>query len=242
MFQESEKTLTNIDPARFSAIVLVHGHQSRTVNDVLRSHGFEVSSPKDVATAEELCARTRFDLAVYDQDVEGALDLARDGALSSKPRVSVGLIREERSLRVPGLRVHFVLHKPFTRDFFVKTIRAAHGPIAADRRANLRHQVSLEAETYILHHGELRSLERVKVVNLSQTGLCLQASEMLPQGSQVELTFTLPRNSVTVQLGGNVVWAHSSGRAGVKFSELSEAERHKLEQWSGSFLPELVRT
>jgi hypothetical protein len=100
----------------------------------------------------------------------------------------------------------------------------------------------LEAETYILHHGELRSLERVKVVNLSQTGLCLQASEMLPQGSQVELTFTLPRNSVTVQLGGNVVWAHSSGRAGVKFSELSEAERHKLEQWSGSFLPEPVRT
>lgn len=233
---KKETTRSGIAP--LSALVLAKQDHSSLLQRVLQSHGFAVSLAQGVDLAEKMCAHQRFDLAVYDQDVNGALDLAREGRLTSRPRVSVGLLGASTEIQVPGLRVHFVVRKPFTDDIFAKTVRAAYGPIVADRRLSFRHEVNVKADCKIRHRGELRALEGVRIVNLSQTGLCLHASEMLPQGVTAELTFRLPQTDIQVQLVGAVIWAHISGRAGLKFCELSSEEQHKLEKWHELALPD----
>jgi hypothetical protein len=72
------------------------------------------------------------------------------------------------------------------------------------------------------------------VLNLSLTGLCLQAHEMLPQEALLETVFRLPSSHLTVQLAGRVVWSHASGRSGVKFVNLDSSNQHKLEDWADS--------
>ena len=233
-----DTTCSRMSTAPLSALLLAKGEHRLFLKKVLHSHGFTVATAVHVEVAKELCARERFDLAVYEQDVNGALDLARESSLSSQPRVAIGLLQPGKALQGEGLRVHFVVHKPLTSDLFAKTLKAAYGPIAADRRASCRHLVKIEAsQCNMLHYGELRAVEGVRVVNVSQTGLCLEASEMLPQGATVELGFKIPETDITLQLSGMVIWAHASGRAGVKFSQLDAAEQRKLEEWHESALP-----
>jgi hypothetical protein len=69
-------------------------------------------------------------------------------------------------------------------------------------------------------------------LNLSLTGLCIQAHEMLPQEAVLELVFPLPSSNLTIQVIGKVVWSHSSGRSGVKFINIDPSDQHKLEDWA----------
>lgn len=222
-----------------SALVLANRDHAILMTRVLESHGFKVTRSVSADSAEELCKRQRFDLAVYDHDVNGALELTGARHLSSRPRVAVGLYPLTRTSRASQDRLHFVVHKPFTADLFAKTIKAAYGPIAADRRVSFRHQVDVAASCSLLHRGEVRKVEGTRIVNLSCTGVCLQAPEMLPQAAEVELSFQLPSSQITVRLAGMVIWAHASGRAGIKFTQLDPEEQRKLEDWLDSLLPQL---
>ncbi len=122
-----------------------------------------------------------------------------------------------------------------------KTVTATYGPIAAERRAGFRLQVNIAAsECTMLHRGELRSLAGVRLVNLSHTGLCLEAAEMLPQGAIVEVSFTVPQSQVRVELVGAVMWTHASGRGGIKFNQPDPEELAKFEDWLDSVLPNAV--
>lgn len=220
-----------------SALVVANRDHEILVTRVLELHGFKVTRSVSAVYAEELCKRQRFDLAIYDHDVNGALELAGSRHPSSQPRVAVGLYPVTRMHQVSGARLLFVVHKPFTADLFAKTIKAAYGPIAADRRMSFRHQMDVEASCTLLHRGELRKLEGTRIVNLSCTGLCLQGPEMLPQAAEAELSVPLPSSQVTVRLAGMVIWAHASGRTGIKFTQLDPEEQRKLEDWLDSLLP-----
>ena len=224
--------------APLSALVLAHTDQAALVERILGSQGFVVSCAPTAIAAKKLCAHQRFDLAVYDQDVKGALELALPNTLPSQPRVIIGLMRAGDPVQVPGMRLHFVLQKPFNGQLLAKTVTATHGPIAAERRAGFRLPVNIPAsECTLLHRGELRSLAGVRLVNLSHTGLCLEASEMLAQGAIVEVSFTLPQSQHQVALVGTVMWTHVSGRGGIKFNPAHPEEQGKFEDWLDSMLP-----
>jgi hypothetical protein len=221
---------TNAAP--LSALILAGKEQSLLLNKVLESHGFTVTMVTQIARAEKLCARQRFDLGIYDQDVTGALDFAGAKDIPSRPRIAVGLVRTEKGIQVSGTRLHFVVHKPFTSDLFAKTVKASFGPIAAERRISFRHSVDLDAsECYMLHENVLRALNHVRLVNVSHTGLCLHAAEMLPQGATMEVAFVPPKGETPIRAIGTVVWAHASGRAGLKFNELDPAQQVEPENW-----------
>jgi c-di-GMP-binding flagellar brake protein YcgR len=83
----------------------------------------------------------------------------------------------------------------------------------------------------------MRSISGAQIVNISQTGMCLQSEEMLPQNGGLALDFTVPHRQLVLQLRGIVMWSHASGRAGVKFSELKPADQRNLEDWLDSLLP-----
>jgi len=215
-----------------SALVLVESESARLATDVLRSHGFEIRQAGDASSAGELCRHRRFDLGVYDESVQGAMEMAGVERSSSLPRVSIGLLKNASRV-FP--RLHFVLPKPLSTEVFSRTVKAALGPIAADRRQSFRHQAHIDvASCCLLHGGRARPLSAVTVVNLSLTGLCLQASEMLPQSAIVELAFALPSSQINVCLSGIVVWSQASGRAGIMLTSVHRDDQRRLEDWVDS--------
>jgi response regulator RpfG family c-di-GMP phosphodiesterase len=222
----------------YTALVLSDHPDAVLMKAVLESHGFRVAKATDVASAEILCRSERFDLAVYDQHVAGALDLAGMKSPSSRPRVAVGLVQAMQFRDVVGKRLHLVLRRPFTEGELSKTVKAAYGPIAADRRLNFRHEVNLKADSCnLLHRGELRTLTEVVIVNFSLTGMCLQTREMLPQTGRVHMSFVIPGEDVALRVAGTVIWAHACGRCGIKFNQLDSGAQRKLEGWVDSMLP-----
>jgi PilZ domain len=215
----------------FSALLVAKADQAAMVKRILLLHGFDVLLLPNAAAASELSKQRRFDLAVYDEAVHGALELA-DYSKSSLHRVAIGLLADTRSSSV-GVRLHFILRKPISVELFDKAVRAALAPIAADRRASFRHEANIQAISCLLHHrGSSRELRGASIVNLSLTGLCIYASEMLPQDGTVDLTFRLPPSYGNVHLNGTVVWSHSSGRCGVKFTSIDPLNQRKLEDWA----------
>ncbi|HKR85835.1 MAG TPA: PilZ domain-containing protein, partial [Terriglobales bacterium] len=76
---------------------------------------------------------------------------------------------------------------------------------------------------------------QVMIVNVSRTGMCVQAGAMLPQGAQIELTFPAHELEGTLHISGAVVWAHASGRAGLKLVKIEPES--EFERWLTSILP-----
>jgi hypothetical protein len=222
------------ESAALSALVLANVHSAELVTKVLRSHNFDVVDTGNAMTASELCKHRRFDLGIYDGDVSGALGLAEPSGMSSLPRVAIGLL-PAAGRDSAGTRLHFVVRKPIDPELFAKTVKAAFAPIACDRRLSFRHEALIDVSFCSLKHREKsRVLSGARILNLSLTGLCIQAGEMLPQEAVLETVFRLPSSNSTIQLIGKVVWSHSSGRSGVKFMNLDTSDQRKLEDWADS--------
>jgi hypothetical protein len=225
-----------IEVAALSALVLSNPESATLVKSILVAHGFHVLNADNAGVAMDLCKRQRFDLAVYDTEVSGTLGLVGNGSPAFLPRVAIGLL--PATDRPISARLHFLVRKPVGKELFSRTVKAAFAPIAADRRASLRQQVSVPAsECAVFYHGGRRNLEQVRVVNLSLSGMCLHAPEMLPQGASIEAAFALPGTDRMVRTVGRIVWAHSSGRCGIQFEQLNPSEQQKLEDWLDAVLP-----
>jgi len=67
--------------------------------------------------------------------------------------------------------------------------------------------------------------------------MCVTAGEMLPQGAQIELSFTTIGLEPTLQVKGTVVWSHASGRAGIQFVKSGHEPEEVFEAWLRSVLP-----
>ena len=62
---------------------------------------------------------------------------------------------------------------------------------------------------------------------------------MLPQSASVDVAFALPSTQFHVRMSGTVVWAHASGRAGVKLTRVHRDDQQLLEDWvDGMFCAE----
>lgn len=222
-----------------SALVLSSDLEAiSTTVRILASHGFDVKRASNAATAEQLCRRSRFDLAVYDLGCSGWTELLE---LNSAPRVVIGLTTPGGLKQALAKGIHFLLQKPFTVDLFTKTMKAAYGTIATDRLRSFRHQVDIAAiKCKVTHDAEMNSLEKVRIANLSQTGVCLEAGIMLSQGAAIEVSFALPDSGALIELRGTIVWTHTNGRAGIKITEVISGNAALYDSWLTSMLPSPV--
>ncbi len=207
-------------------------------NKIFDDYGFSVSAAKSAPEADALIKRTSFDLAVFDNDVPGAFNLAPQKISGSTPRVVFAMVNRAQNRDMQGKRVHFVVQKPFSADLFLKSLRAAYGVMLREKRAAHRQEVDRPASsTTLVHEGSQRSLPRVTILNVSKTGIGLDAREMLPQDSTIQLSFQLPETDETVQVSGKIIWTCQNGKAGVRFTHLLPADQKTLHTWIDSKLP-----
>ncbi len=96
-----------------------------------------------------------------------------------------------------------------------------------DRRAVLRRNV---VDSHLVT-VDLAFQTGALVLDLSETGIGVQALSSAPMGATTTLQFDLPETGGRVDAIGRIAWTDSSGRLGIRFEEIAELSRVHLAQW-----------
>lgn len=76
-----------------------------------------------------------------------------------------------------------------------------------------------------------RVAELNEILDISESGMGIQALWPLALGRTSDFRLDLPKPGTYLEVKGTVVWCGPSGRAGVRFDELSEDNHRELEDW-----------
>jgi len=71
------------------------------------------------------------------------------------------------------------------------------------------------------------------ILDLSEEGLAMRAPAPVTSRGRVHLHLQLSQPEAELETTGYIAWADALGRAGVRFSELPEAARRRLDEWLG---------
>lgn len=96
-----------------------------------------------------------------------------------------------------------------------------------ERRGCVRHKV--HGPVFASFDGVTRGF----ILDLSEEGMAMQTIAPLEVRRRLQLQMNLPEADY-LETTGYVAWADALGRAGVRFSELPEEARRRLEQWLAS--------
>jgi CheY-like chemotaxis protein len=223
----------------FSALLLLPDEASLNMaRRVLESFGISVFAASSVVEAEGILHHTRLDLAICDFDMPYAADLSLLQASSRWRGLSIGLMPSARLDQSSHKRIQVRIPKPVSVDMLVRSLKASYTNMAQNRIAAYRHTMPVKLVSGTLaHRGWQRTLQQANVLNVSQTGLCLNAAEPLPHGAAISMNLLLPETSSAVHASGNVVWSHTSGRAGIVFDRSAGPEMKKLQEHLNTWLP-----
>src|SRR6266702_3391028 len=100
-----------------------------------------------------------------------------------------------------------------------------------DRRRTLRHRVHSPAYASLAGSSRDAVLELCEILNISERGMCIQASSPMPVNRLLPLVLDLSETGARIHTTGHVVWSEPSGRTGIRFPEFPEASLNQLEEW-----------
>jgi CheY-like chemotaxis protein len=129
--------------------------------------------------------------------------------------------------RAYALGANFTLEKPLTVEFTTRTLRAAAGLIARERRRYFRQDVCAKVRLWVKTTGR-DGEQSALMTNLSETGMLLSQAA-LKAGAKLRFEFTLPWSEIVVAGSGVVTWAEE-GYAGVRMAVPKTVQR-SLEDW-----------
>lgn len=223
----------------FSAVLVSNDVAAANITGrVFDDYDVKVDVAKTALEMAKLMEQHRYDLAVYDQDVPGAVELVSSTWPRNRPRLVMALARNHNVNDLQGKPVHLIIPKPFTPGLFTKSIRAAYSLIVKDRRTAFRYSVRADASSAsVVDASGKRSLERVTLINLSQSGMCIQAAELLPKGALIAVEFILPESKKLVRTKGTIIWSDAFFKAGIKFGDIPSVDRRNLCEWLSERTP-----
>jgi hypothetical protein len=73
--------------------------------------------------------------------------------------------------------------------------------------------------------------ETAFLLNVSESGMAVQAMAVLRPGLSLPFVFSLPGTGDEVRGIARIVWTDRSGRAGMQFVDVPEYDRFRLRQW-----------
>lgn len=94
-----------------------------------------------------------------------------------------------------------------------------------ERRTCLRHKV--RGPVFASFDGVTGGM----ILDLSEQGLAMQTVTPIEPDRQFNMRLDLPDSNAHLETTGYIAWADALGRAGVRFSELPEEARQRLDQW-----------
>ena len=100
-----------------------------------------------------------------------------------------------------------------------------------DRRRAVRHSVHSPAYVDLNGSSQDRVLELSEILNISEGGMCIQASSPMKVNRLLPLCLDLSETRSRIYTTGHVVWSEASGKTGIRFPELPESSRVQLQSW-----------
>jgi L-methionine (R)-S-oxide reductase len=94
-----------------------------------------------------------------------------------------------------------------------------------ERRSFVRHKVN--GPVFASFDGVTGGM----ILDLSEQGLSMQTAAPLESGHPLHLRLDLPDSGAPLETTGYIAWADALGRAGVRFSDLPEDARQRLDHW-----------
>ena len=191
------------------------------------------------STALETLKQKKFDLFVLDFDLRGVGEVLSSVILNRVGRGSnvIALTAAASALsdELCG-RARYTLDKPLTIDAMAGTLQSMYRKIFLEKRAYFRCAVRIHASAAYQQYFTRRPIENAVLQDISQTGLCLNTGEVLPQGVKVFVDFQLPETKDHIHTAGNVIWSER-GRTGIQFSSIPADEFDKLRCWLNARCP-----
>jgi len=107
----------------------------------------------------------------------------------------------------------------------VRKLLAGKQDMIPDRRSCLRHKVNGPA------FASFDGVTGGMILDLSEQGMSMQTAAPLEAHRRIQLHLNLPEPATYLETTGYIAWADALGRAGIRFSDLPEEARVRLEQW-----------
>ncbi|MGP0017323.1 MAG: GAF domain-containing protein [Candidatus Sulfotelmatobacter sp.] len=104
-------------------------------------------------------------------------------------------------------------------------------PVSANRRRRVRHRIQTPAYATFTAESQSAMLDLHEIVDISEDGVAIQYHSPLALEKRVNLCLDLADCDEHIFTTSHVVWSNSSGRAGLRFSELPAESVSRLRQW-----------
>src|SRR5260370_19407913 len=103
--------------------------------------------------------------------------------------------------------------------------------IPRERRRARRHKVFTPAYANLSGSSQGAILELSEILNISESGMCIQASSQMKVNGLLPLGIDLSETGVQIRTVGHVVWSEPSGRTGIRFPDMAAASLGQLQEW-----------
>jgi ActR/RegA family two-component response regulator len=193
-------------------------------------HDLDVESEvcADLEPAVERLAQGVTTAVVVDYDVEHAtelLKLTRQNYADSC--VALAMVKGLTSIQAAyDMGVKFVLMKPVSADAASRSLGQA-----AALMERMQHRPARLVVPTLAYVSFADALDPAIILDISEGGMAIQALQAVQADGPLRLQFDLPGSADTMSLPAEIVWADSSGRAGLRFIDLSEDNRQRLRDW-----------
>ncbi len=184
----------------------------------------------DVPAALTLVHRRKFEAVIVDfqlgSQVSEILERVR---LSPSNRTAVVFTVSDNDAETSGAfkaGSNFVLRRPLTLPSLGRSLRVAYGLILRERRRYFRCPVKITVAICRPGMPEIRG----QSLNISESGIAIATSTLLPPGAKVQLRFILPRQELRFVVGATICWCKES-YLGLQFSAISPPLSSVLQEW-----------
>jgi len=195
---------------------------------VMRDLDVESEVCADLGPAVERLAQGSTSVVVVDYDVEHAtelLKLMRQNYAGSC--VALAMVKSLASIQAAyDMGANFVLIKPVSPDAASHSLGEATALV--ERILHRPARLVVPTLAYVSFEG---MLDPAIILDISEGGMAIQALQAVQADGPLRLQFDLPGSLDTMSLAAKIVWADSSGRAGLRFLNSSEDERQRLRDW-----------
>ena len=103
--------------------------------------------------------------------------------------------------------------------------------VSPNRRRRVRHKIQTPAYATFTGESQGAMLDLHEIVDISEDGVAIQCHSPLELDKRVNLCLDLADCADHLYTTGQVVWSNASGRAGLRFSDLSSESVARLREW-----------
>ncbi len=103
--------------------------------------------------------------------------------------------------------------------------------VSPNRRKRVRHKIQTPAYATFTPESKGAMLDLHEIVDISEDGVAIQCHSPLDLEKRLDLCLDLADCAEHIYTTGKVVWSNDSGRAGLRFSELSPESLSRLREW-----------